>query len=90
MYLLNNRLYLFNHTQGTIEVFNPSFWSISETKIIYNFNSKWVEEIFVDQQLQEVFVYVLKRGVSFIYKLNVQNGETTYVCKLPRSFVKDV
>jgi len=91
MFSAKYHLYLFNHLDGNLEIFNKKGELQSSKKIDYHKIRGWRPTIYFDKQTEQAYTRIVKNGKSFVSEINLETGELfDYAIELPFMFISNL
>lgn len=72
---LSDTLFLFNHHNGSIEVFSESGFPVRTVKVDYQKHSTWKNTIHIDHKLHKAFTVIGEQ----LFEVNLTNGQANFL-----------
>ncbi len=90
LHVIGDSIYIFDHHDGLIRVFEPNGDSVRTVAIDYHKSRDWERAIYIDEVLGEAYTRYDKHGVSSLRKINLVDGSVGEKIKIPRQFPKKI
>ena len=90
LHVIRDSVYVFDHHDGLIRVFEANGDSVREMSIDYHKSRDWERAIYVDEIRGEAYTRYDKNGISSLRKINLADGSVGEKIKIPRQFPKKI
>ncbi len=83
---IGNKIFLFNHESGFIEIYSEKLILIKKIPIEYYKNKNWKEEIIFDKETNKVYTTLSNDGKINLSEINLLNGKLCHNIIIPIMF----
>lgn len=87
---IRDSLYIFNHCEGKIEVYNMSAKYKRSVSINYYKISGWKHKIYLDKETSRAYTCFWKNGIYEVNEINLNSGKLEEPCKIHFAWIDKI